>query len=170
MKLRALVLATCLGGLLWAHPAHASESPADDYRWQLASADGASCLLLIGAMASRSSVGLYTAGVAGTAGLLFAPPLIHVLHGRRKVALIDLTLRALVPTALGFAGGALAEATPPRHVDRPLWEMASGTLFMTAGASFVTAIVLDATTLGRAPVTAGLTVDHGAGASVRGSF
>jgi hypothetical protein len=77
------------------------------YGWQLLSADALSLSLVavaVGASGTSNDNGMLTAGALG---YVFAPALIHVVHGRPGMAPASASVRAFVP-AVGFLLGSAA--------------------------------------------------------------
>jgi hypothetical protein len=177
-----------------APPSPAPDAPSSWYGWQTLIADGAT---LVSSIAFAEATSGEPAGnmiaLNGLAGYAFAAPMIHLLHHRPLIALLDLAIRAGAPTLGGYIGAGASSCHQSEQLSEEgggdgLCGLAGAFIGVTIGA--IVAVVVDSAVLARTPaeeperepaptpkLASGFTIapdlvvakDHG-GIGIRGTF
>ncbi|HEY8087124.1 MAG TPA: hypothetical protein VIF09_04750 [Polyangiaceae bacterium] len=137
------------------------------YGYQTLATDGVALALLIPAATSGVSATQQGFGVGSLVMYGVAAPIVHFSHGHVGKGFLDLALRAGIPIATGFIGGAIAVAEPAPGCGTPsgcepfggaMQELAGIGLGVMIGVA--TAVTIDATVIAREPAQQDAAVDR----------
>jgi hypothetical protein len=148
-------------------PAEAQRPGSTWYGYQTLATDGVALALLIPAMTSNVSATQQGFSVGALVMYGAAAPLVHFSHGHVGKGFLDLALRAGIPVATGFIGGAIAAAEPAPGCGTPsgcalfggaMQELAGIGIGVMIGVA--TAVTIDATVIAREPAQQDGTMDR----------